>query len=155
MTAAASIPSFEPYRPALTGHCYRMLGSVVDAEDAVQDTMLRAWKRLDQFEERASLKTWLTRIATNVCLDTLAATKHQRVRPVELSDAPGVVRDDLVLVARPCRPRGDAGTPIGPHDLQIAATALVTGSAVATLNEGEFRRVPALVLAPLAPFLSA
>jgi len=91
----------EQYRPALTGHCYRMLGSVVDAEDAVQEAMLRAWRSLDRFQERSSLKTWLYRIATNVCLDTLSATKRQRVRPVELSDAPGVVHDDLVLRERP------------------------------------------------------
>lgn len=91
----------EQYRPALTGHCYRMLGSVVDAEDAVQEAMLRAWKGMGQFREQSSLKTWLYRIATNVCLDTLSATKRQRLRPVELSDTPGVVHDGLVLEQRP------------------------------------------------------
>lgn len=91
----------EQYRPALTGHCYRMLGSVVDAEDAVQEAMFRAWKGLDRFQEQSSLKTWLYRIATNVCLDTLAATKRQRIRPVECSEEPGVVREDLVLTERP------------------------------------------------------
>ena len=64
----------EQYRPALTGHCYRMLGSVVDAEDAVQEAMLRAWKGRERFREESSVKTWLYRIATNVCLDALAAT---------------------------------------------------------------------------------
>jgi len=93
--------AFEQYRPALTGHCYRMLGSVVDAEDAVQESMLRAWKGVDRFNQQSSLKTWLYRIATNVCLDTLSATERQRLRPVELSDTPGVVRDDLVLHQRP------------------------------------------------------
>ena len=93
--------SLEQYRPALTGHCYRMLGSVADAEDAVQEAMLRAWKGIGQFKEQSSLKTWLYRIATNVCLDTLSATNRRRVRPIELSDAPGVVRDDLVLTQRP------------------------------------------------------
>ena len=92
--------SLEQYRPALTGHCYRMLGSVVDAEDAVQEAMLRAWKSIGQFREQSSLKTWLYRIATNVCLDTLSTTNRQRVRPVELSDTPGGVRDDLVLTQR-------------------------------------------------------
>lgn len=102
MTAAALHPhDFEQYRPVLTGHCYRMLGSVVDAEDAVQDTMLRAWKGLAGFDGRASLKTWLTRIATHVCLDTLSATDRRRLRPVELSDTPGVVTDGLVLTERP------------------------------------------------------
>ena len=91
----------EQYRPALTGHCYRMLGSVVDAEDAVQEAMLRAWKSLDRFREQSSLKTWLYRIATNVCLDALAASERRRVRPIELSETPGVVDDDLVLTQRP------------------------------------------------------
>jgi RNA polymerase sigma-70 factor (ECF subfamily) len=106
MTAAA-LPfatltaSLEQYRPALTGHCYRMLGSVVDAEDAVQDTMLRAWKSIDRVKEQSSMKAWLYRIATNVCLDTLSATNRRRVRPVELSPGPGVVSEDLVLSQRP------------------------------------------------------
>jgi RNA polymerase sigma-70 factor (ECF subfamily) len=96
MSAAA----LEQYRPALTGHCYRMLGSVVDAEDAVQEAMLRAWKGLDGFREQSSMKTWLYRIATNVCLDTLSAGDRQRVRPLELSAEPGVVRDGMALPKR-------------------------------------------------------
>jgi RNA polymerase sigma-70 factor, ECF subfamily len=91
----------EQYRPAVTGHCYRMLGSVTDAEDAVQETMLRAWKGMDRFREQSSLKTWLYRIATNVCLDTLSSADRRRVRPVELGEEPGVVSDDLVLNRRP------------------------------------------------------
>lgn len=98
MTTAALL---EQYRPALTGHCYRMLGSVVDAEDAVQESMLRAWKGIDRFREQASLKTWLYRIATNVCLDALSATNRQRIRPLEVSEEPGVVTEDLVLGQRP------------------------------------------------------
>jgi RNA polymerase sigma-70 factor, ECF subfamily len=93
--------SFERYRPALTGHCYRMLGSVVDAEDAVQEAMLRAWKSVGQFREQSSLKTWLYKIATNVCLDALAATNRRRFVPVDTSDTPATVRDDLVLTQRP------------------------------------------------------
>jgi RNA polymerase sigma-70 factor (ECF subfamily) len=72
----------EIHRAALTGHCYRMLGSAVDADDAVQDTMMRALRALDQFDGRASLKTWLYRIATNVCLDALGDRKR-RARPLE------------------------------------------------------------------------
>jgi RNA polymerase sigma-70 factor (ECF subfamily) len=87
----------EQYRPDLTGHCYRMLGSVVDAEDAVQESMLRAWKAIDRFNEQSSLKTWLYRIATNVCLDAIAATKRQRIRPLESTAQPGIVNDDPVL----------------------------------------------------------
>ena len=97
MSSAALL---EQYRPALTGHCYRMLGSVVDAEDAVQEAMLRAWKGIDRFREQSSLKTWLYRIATNVCLDTLSATNRQRVRPLDLSDEPGVVAEGMALPQR-------------------------------------------------------
>ena len=97
MSAAALL---EQYRPALTGHCYRMLGSVVDAEDAVQEAMLRALKSIEKFQERSSLKTWLYRIATNVCLDTLEASNRQRLRPLEVSPTPAIVSDDLVLTQR-------------------------------------------------------
>ena len=90
----------ERYRPALTGHCYRMLGSVVDAEDAVQEAMLRAWKGIADFQEQSSLKTWLYRIATNVCLSALSAS-HRRLRPLDLSDQPAGVSDDMPLPQRP------------------------------------------------------
>jgi RNA polymerase sigma-70 factor, ECF subfamily len=76
------LAQLELHRPALTGHCYRMLGSAFDADDAVQETMLRAWRSLDQFDNRSSLKTWLYRIATNVCLDELKSRGH-RARPIE------------------------------------------------------------------------
>lgn len=103
LSSAALTAGLERYRPALTGHCYRMLGSVVDAEDAVQEAMLRAWKGAGQFRERSSLKTWLYKIATNVCLDALSATERRRFRPLDTSDKPGVVNDDLVhtLTQRP------------------------------------------------------
>ena len=90
----------ETYRPALTGHCYRMLGSVLDAEDAVQESMLRAWKSLDRFKEQSSLKTWLYRIATNVCLDTLSSSQRTRLRPLEISPTPGEVTPDMALPQR-------------------------------------------------------
>jgi RNA polymerase sigma-70 factor, ECF subfamily len=87
----------EDYRRELTGYCYRMLGSAFDAEDAVQETMVRAWRSLERFEGRAALKSWLYRIATNVCLDMLSG-KERRIRPLELG-APGGV--DSPLDTRP------------------------------------------------------
>ncbi|MDF1504388.1 sigma-70 family RNA polymerase sigma factor [Roseisolibacter sp. H3M3-2] len=98
---AAFTAGLEQHRPALTGHCYRMLGSVVEAEDAVQEAMLRAWKALDRFQEQSSLKTWLYRIATNVCLDALAASGRRRLRPLETTEAPETVREGMALPQRP------------------------------------------------------
>jgi RNA polymerase sigma-70 factor, ECF subfamily len=76
------VTALEEHRTSLTGHCYRMLGSAADADDAVQETIVRAWRSLDRFEGRASLKTWLHRIATNVCLDQLSDASR-RMRPFE------------------------------------------------------------------------
>lgn len=84
MEAVCDIQQLETYRPAITGHCYRMLGSFFDAEDATQEAMIRAWKGLDRFDGRASLKNWLYRIATNVCLDEIHS-KRRRARPMEES----------------------------------------------------------------------
>src|SRR6186713_2226655 len=77
---------FEPYRRELTGYCYRMLGSASESEDAVQETMIRAWRAADRFEGRSSIRSWLYRIATNVCLDVLDGTQR-RVRPMDLGGA--------------------------------------------------------------------
>ena len=82
----ATAGDLEQYRRDLTGYCYRMLGSAFEAEDAVQETMLRAWRSLDRFEGRSALKSWLYRIATNVCFDALAG-RERRARPMDLGPA--------------------------------------------------------------------
>jgi RNA polymerase sigma-70 factor (ECF subfamily) len=85
-TTAPVAADLEQYRRELTGYAYRMLGSSFEAEDAVQETMLRAWRNLERFEGRSSLRSWLYRIATNVCMDLLAA-RERRARPMDLGPA--------------------------------------------------------------------
>jgi RNA polymerase sigma-70 factor (ECF subfamily) len=84
----------EQHRVALNAYCYRMLGSPFEAEDAVQETMIRAWRGLDRFEGRAALKSWLYKIATNVCLDMLAG-RERRARPMDLGPAREPVVENL------------------------------------------------------------
>src|SRR5436305_13748200 len=96
----ATIPSadlertLEQYRRELTGYCSRMLGSPFEAEDAVQETMLRAWRSVEKIQARAALRSWLYRIATNVCLDAVAARKR-RARPMDLGPSQEPVESNL------------------------------------------------------------
>ena len=110
----------EPYRRELQAHCYRMLGSLQDAEDAVQDTLLAAWQGLAEFEERASVRTWLYRIATNRCLNVLRTASR---RPAKAWNVPGVEPPEPTRLGEVTwlEPYPDAlladaaGAPIGPE----------------------------------------
>ena len=116
------ISEIEAQRPALLGHCYRMLGSAFDAEDAVQETIVRAWQHADRFEERSSVRTWLYRIATNICLDALSS-RSRRARPVE--DGPlKTINDPLETLPRShwLEPVPDARAlpaDANPHELAV------------------------------------
>ena len=93
--AVSEIADFEPHRRALVAHCFRMSGSLADAEDIVQETLLRAWQQRSSFEGRSSLRTWLLRIATNAAIDALRARKR-RTLPQKLG-APS--RGDVAMAA--------------------------------------------------------
>jgi RNA polymerase sigma-70 factor, ECF subfamily len=82
-SSQALAENLEQYRRELTGYCYRMLGSVFDAEDAVQETMVRGWRGIEGFEGRSAMRSWLYRIATNVCVDMLRGSQR-RARPMDM-----------------------------------------------------------------------
>lgn len=160
MSPVADIQHLETHRPAITGHCYRMLGSFFDAEDATQEAMLRAWKGLDRFDGRASLKNWLYRIATNVCLDEIH-NKGRRARPIEegapFSGMPSV--EDLVQ-----RPANEWIEPISdaralPSDADPAERAILKQSIrlafVAALQKLAPKQRAALLLMDVLGFSAA
>ena len=97
-TSTIGAEELERYRRELTGYCYRMLGSIHEAEDAVQDTMLRAWRALARFEDRGGLRPWLYRIATNVCID-MAKGRARRALPSDV--APIGTPEGRLVNARP------------------------------------------------------
>jgi RNA polymerase sigma-70 factor (ECF subfamily) len=154
--SAEAFTELEQHRSALTGHCYRMLGSAVDADDAVQETLVRAWRSFERFEGRSSVKTWLIRIATNVCFDALQE-RARRTRPIE--GPPGTVGDALVV-----RPAGEWVEPIPdaiaiPDDADPAERALLRESIrlafVAALQYLPPRQRAALLLADVLGWSAA
>ena len=94
---AALAPRLEQHRPELTGYCRRVLGSAFEAEDAVQETLVRAWRNFDRFEKRATLRSWLYRIAANVCTDMMRRPQR-RARPMDLGSS---IVDEARLGAPP------------------------------------------------------
>src|SRR5262245_64381257 len=102
--------ALETHRRELTGFCYRMLGAGSEAEDAVQETMVRAWRSIDGFEGRSSLRSWLYRIANNVCIDMIRSPQR-RARPMDMG--PSTATADVVLGAG--RPEQEFVQPIADH----------------------------------------
>lgn len=128
----------EQFRVELTGYCYRMMGSIFEAEDAVQETMIRAWKNFDKFEGRSSLRSWMYTIATNVCLTALGANERKRVRPVDFG------------------PSSFADLPLAPQNREVpwiepAPDALVLDPADVTVQRDSIRLAFVAALQNLPP----
>jgi RNA polymerase sigma-70 factor (ECF subfamily) len=98
LTVAPEFGELEQHRAQLSAYCYRMLGSPFEAEDAVQETLVRAWRGVGGFEGRASVRSWLYRIATNVCLD-MVKSSQRRARPMDLGPAQEPVESNLHVPA--------------------------------------------------------
>lgn len=146
----------EPHRRELQVHCYRMLGSLQDAEDALQDTLLAAWKGLGEFEERASVRTWLYRIATNRCLN---ARRSASRRPPKAWDIPGAVppeptRLGEVVWLEPLPDslfEGAIGVPLGP-EARYEQTESISLAFVTALQVLPPRQLSVLILRDVLGF---
>jgi RNA polymerase sigma-70 factor, ECF subfamily len=123
LTAPSLDRRLEDHRAEITAYCYRMLGSPFEAEDAVQETFIRAWKAFERFEGRSSLRSWLYKIATNVCLDMLAS-RERRARPMDLGPAQEPVLGNLNTLPGESwvEPIPDALVAQGSDPAEIAAT---------------------------------
>ena len=146
----------EPYRAELRVHCYRMLGSLQDAEDALQETMLSAWQGLGQFEERASLRTWLYRIATNRCLNARRGRSRRQAKEWDVPDVepPDPTRLGEVVWLQPYPDtllEAVADAPLGPaaRYAQIESISLAFITALQVLPP---RQVAVLVLRDVLGF---
>jgi len=146
MTDAADFAQLaDPFRAELTAHCYRMLGSVHDAEDQVQETMIRAWRSYGDFEGRASLRTWLYKIATNVCLRALE-NRGRRPLPSGLG-APGSPEEPLAAGHEVpwLEPIPDALLPADPASV-VASRASLRLALIAALQYLPARQRAVLIL---------
>ena len=146
----------EPYRRELQVHCYRMLGSFADAEDALQDTLLAAWQGLGGFEERASLRTWLYKIATNKCLDARRAASRRPAKEWDVPNAepPEPTRLGEVVWLEPYPDallEGVVGVPPGP-EARYEQTESVSLAFVTALQALPPRQVAVLILRDVLGF---
>jgi RNA polymerase sigma-70 factor (ECF subfamily) len=146
----------EPYRRELQVHCYRMLGSVHDAEDALQDTLVAAWQGLGGYEERASLRTWLYRIATNRCLNARRSASRRPARPWDLPEVeppePTGLGDVVWLEPFPdALLEGAVDVPLGP-EARYERTETISLAFVTALQHLPPRQLAVLVLRDVLGF---
>ena len=132
MTEATVEARLESHRVELTAYCYRILGSAFEAEDAVQETFIRAWRAFDRFEGRSAFRSWLYKIATNVCFDMKSASQR-RARPIDIN--PARTADDALGTPLPetswVEPVPDdraVGSTGDPADVAVARESMLPAS---------------------------